>query len=115
MEDPTPYVARPQGPAEPPLFLSLAANYLICPHSESTALMDDAALFLESARDVLTTIAGSLEGEARTVSAHSKSVAAALYGVCCFIDMAASNVSAVNRRLIRTNGDEGAVGVVARP
>lgn len=85
---------------EPQTFLSLAADYLIAPHSESTALMDDAALFLECACEAVSILAAGLESEAGPIPANPKSIAVMLYNVRRSIEMAMSNVGAVNRRLI---------------
>jgi hypothetical protein len=78
----------------------LAAEYQLAAESESTALMDDASLFLEYACEIVSTIADGLENEASAVSANPKSAAIMLYGVRRFIEMTMSNVSAVNHRLI---------------
>jgi len=86
--------------AKPKTFLSLAADYLIAPDSESTDLMDDAALFLECACETITTVASSLESERGAAVGNSKSAAVVLYGACRFLEMTLSNVSAVNRRLV---------------
>ena len=92
-------------PAKPLTFLSLAAEYQLAADSESTALMDDASLFLECAREIVSTIADGLENETSSISANPKSAAVMLYGVRRFIGMTMSNVTAVNHRLIATKVD----------
>ena len=61
--------------------------------------MDDTALFLEYAREVVATIANGLEDKGSDIAANPKSAAVVLRGVGRFIEMAASNVSAVNDQL----------------
>lgn len=92
-------------PAKPRTFLSLAAEYQLAADSESTALMDDASLFLECACEMVSTIANGLESETSAISANPKSAAVMLYGVRRFIEMTMSNVAAVNRRLIAAKFD----------
>ena len=87
-------------PAEPQTFLSLAAEYRLAADSESTALLDDASLFLECACEIVSTVASGLENETSAISANPKSAAIMLYGVRRFIEMTMSNVTVVNHRLI---------------
>ena len=91
--------------AKPQAFLSLAAEYQLAADSESTALMDDASLFLECACEMVSTIANCLESEASAISANPKSAAIVLYGVRRFIEMTMSNIAAVNHRLIAAKID----------
>ena|SRR5579883_2641195 len=86
--------------AHPQTFLSLAVDYPLAAGSEPTALMDDAAVFLECAREMVSTIASGLESGTSAITANPKSAAVMLYGVCRFIEMAMSNVSVVNQRSI---------------
>ena len=101
MEDSVSYAIKATLSAEPQKFLSLAADYLIAADSESTNLMDDTALFLEYAREAVSTIANGLEDKGSDIAANPKSAAVVLRGVGRFIEMAASNVSAVSERLNR--------------
>ena len=99
MEDSAAYAIKAAHPSDPQKFLSLAADYQIAADSESASLMDDTALFLEYAREAVSTIANGLEDKGSDIAANPKSAAVVLRGVGRFIEMAASNVSAVNGRL----------------
>ena len=100
MEDSTSPATTTTRHSEPQRFLSLAADYQIAADSESTSLMDDTAAFLECAREAVSTIANGLEDKTSDIAANPTSAAIVLHGVRRFIEMAASNVSVVNRRLI---------------
>jgi len=100
MEDDTQTPDRAGHAAEPQAFLSLAADYRIAAESESTSLMDDAALFLECACESVSALAAGLEDETSPMRTNPKSAAVMLCGVRRFIEMAMSNVGMVNRRLI---------------
>ena len=80
-------------------FLSLATDYVITEGSDSTGLMDDASLFLEYAHEAVSTIANGLEDKGSDIAINPQSAAIVLRGVLRFIEMAASNVGAVNGRL----------------
>lgn len=107
MEDDSHTQNRANHPAEAAMFLSLAAEYRLAADSESTALMDDASVFLECAAEMVSTIANGLENRGSAISTNPKSAAIMLYGVRRFIEMTMSNVSAVNHRLIAARKEEG--------
>src|SRR5579883_3577121 len=99
MEEPTPYTRQAALQAEQRLFLSLATDYVITEGSDPTGLMDDASLFLEYAHEAVSTIANGLEDKGSDIAINPQSAAIVLRGVLRFIEMAASNVGAVNGRL----------------